>query len=128
MLEYILNLSVCDSKNYSTVHKELIVCTHSALQFLFLSLLEFEVSGKDIIHEVVKIGSINQPLSLITWVHGSPAELVISHLTLHEAPHRATHHRHWFLARQDQDLTYCINLNSLPEELACMQALQRKIF
>ena len=59
---------------------------------LLLSLLEFEVSGEDVIHEVVKVGSINQPLSLVAWVHGSPAELVVSHLTLHEAPHRATHH------------------------------------
>ena len=87
-----------------------------------LLLVEFEVSGEDVIHEVVKVVSINQPLSLEAWVHGGPAELVISHLTLHEAPHGATHHGHWLLARQDQDLTHCINLNRLPEKLAytCM--------
>jgi len=82
--------------------------------------LEFEISGENVIHKVVKVGPINQPLSLVAWVHGSPAELIIRYLTIHEAPHRATHHRHWFLARQYQDLTHCINLNSLPEELACM--------
>ena len=84
-----------------------------------LLLLELKVSGQDIVHEVVKVGSINQPLSLVAWVHGSPAELVISHLTLHEAPHRATHHRHWLLPWQDEDLTSLINLHSLPEKLTC---------
>ena len=77
-----------------------------------------EVGGEDIVHKVVKVGSIDQSLSLVAWVHSSPAELVISHLTLHEAPHGATHHRHWLLAWQDQDLTSLINLNSPPEELA----------
>ena len=69
------------------------------LKYCLLFLHEFEVSGEDVIHEVVKVGSINQPLPLIAWVHGSPAELVISRLTLHEAPHRATHYRYRFLAR-----------------------------
>jgi len=82
-------------------------------------LLEGKVSREDIIHKVVKVGSIDKTLSLVAWIHGSPAELVISHLTLHEAPHRTTHHRHWLLARQDQDLTHCINFNSLLEELTC---------
>jgi len=84
-----------------------------------------EVSGEDVIHEVIKVGSINQPLSLVAWVHGSPAELVIRNLMLHEAPHRATHHRHWLLARQDQYLTHCINLNSLPKELACTRSKRK---
>ena len=82
--------------------------------------LEFEISGENVIHKVVKVGPINQPLSLVAWVHGSPAELVISHLTLHKAPHRVMHDRHWFLARKYQGLMHCINLNSLLEELACM--------
>ena len=89
-------------------------------------LLEFEVSRKDVIDEVIKVVSIDQSLSLVAWVHGSPAELVISHLTLHEAPHRATHHRHWFLARQDEDRAHCINLNSLPEELAYNALVQKR--
>ena len=89
------------------------------IQLYLLSFLELEVSGEDIIHKVVKVGSIDQPLSLVAWVHGSPAELVISHLTLHEAPHRATHHRNWLLPWQDEDFTGLINLHSPPEELAC---------
>ena len=88
-------------------------------QVSLLLLFELEVGGEDIIHEIVKVGPINQSLSLVAWVHGGPTELVVSHLTLHEAPHGATHHRHWFLAGQDQDFTYCINFNSLAEELAC---------
>ena len=93
-------------------------CFLTNVQLYLLSFLESEVSGKDIIHKVVKVGSINQPLSLVDWVHSSLAELVISHLTLHEAPHRTTHHRHWLLAWQDQDLTGLINFHSPPEELA----------
>ena len=71
---------------------KLILSTHSALLYIVLSLLEFEVSGEDVIHEVVKVGSINQPLALIAWVHGSPTELVIDHLTFHEAPYQ------WYVA------------------------------
>ena len=70
-------------------------------QVSLLLLLELEVSGEDIIHEIVKVGSIDQSLSLVARVHGSPTELVVSHLTLHEAPNRATHHGHWLLAWQD---------------------------
>ena len=62
--------------------------------------------------------SINVPLSLVAWVHGSPAELVVSHLPLHEAPHRTAHHRHRLLVGHDQDLADLINLNSFAEELA----------
>ena len=85
-----------------------------------LLLCKLEVSGENIIHKIVKVGSINQPLSLVAWVHGSPAELVVSYLTLHEAPHRVAHHRHWLLAWQDQDLTSLINLHSFPEKLTCI--------
>jgi len=84
-------------------------------------MFEHKTTVKYFLHYIIPVNSLNQSLSLVAWVHGSPAELVISHLTLHEAPHRATHHRHWLLARQDQDLTHCINFNSLPEELAYRQ-------
>ena len=98
-------------------------CFLTNVQLYLLSFLESEVCGEDIIYKVVKVGSIDQPLSLVARVHSSPAELVVSHLTLHEAPHRAAHHRHWLLAWQDQDLTGLINLHSLPEELACIVKL-----
>ena len=70
-------------------------------QFSLRLLLELEVGGEDIIHEIVKVGSIDQSHSLVARVHGSPTELVVSHLTLHEAPNWTTHHRHWLLAWQD---------------------------
>ena len=70
-------------------------------QVSLLLLLELEVSGEDIIHEIVKVASIDQSLSLVARVHGGPTELVVSHLTLHEAPNWATHHWHWLLAWQD---------------------------
>ena len=84
-----------------------------------LLLLEFKVGGEHIIDQVVKVGAINQPLSLVAWVHGGPAELVIRQFPLHEAPHWSAHHRHRLLVGHDQDLTDLIKFNSLAEELAC---------
>ena len=84
-----------------------------------LLLIEFKLCGEDIIHQVVKVGAINQPLSLVAWVHGGPAKLVISHLSLHEAPHRSTHYRYRFLAWEDQELAYLIKCHLLTEELTC---------
>ena len=79
----------------------------------------FEVRGHDIIDEIVEVGSIDEPLSLVARVHGSPAELVITSLSLHEAPHRTTHHRNRLLVRHDQDLSRLINVHSLTEKLTC---------
>ena len=77
----------------------------------------FEVRGHDIIDEIVEVGSIDEPLSLVARVHGSPAELVITSLSLHEAPHRTTHHRNRLLVWHDQDLSHFVHLNALTEEL-----------
>lgn len=71
------------SKIYSTVHTKYDF-PHSGLLYLALWLLNFEDIREDVIHEVVKVGPINQPLSLAAWVHGSPAEMVISYLMLHK--------------------------------------------
>ena len=84
---------------------------------LKMSLLELEICGHDIINEIVEVGSIDEPLSLVARVHGSPAELVIRSLSLHEAPHRTTHHRNRLLVRHDEDLTNFVHLNTLSEEL-----------
>jgi len=35
----------------------------------------------------VQVKFITHSLSLVVCIHGSPVELIISHLTLHEAPH-----------------------------------------
>ena len=94
---------------------------YSSLFFFCFKILLFklEVSGQDIIHQVVKVGSIDESLSLVAWVHGSPAKLFIGHLSLHEAPHRTTHHWDRLFVWHDQELTNFINLNSLAEELTC---------
>ena len=82
-----------------------------------MSLLELEVCGHDIIDQIIEVGSINEALSLVARVHGSPAELVIRSLSLHEAPHRTTHHRNRLLVWHDKDLTNLVHLNTLAEEL-----------
>ena len=78
-----------------------------------------EVCGHDIIDKIVEVGSIDEPLSLVARVHGSPAELVITSLSLHKAPHRTTHHRNRFLVWHDEDLSCLIYVHSLTEELTC---------
>ena len=80
----------------------------------------FEVCCHDIVHQVVEVGPIDEALSLVAGVHGRPAELIISRLSLHEAPHGATHHRHWLLVRHDQDLSRLVNINSFAKELTCV--------
>ena len=77
------------------------------IQWLLQSLLvvpEQEVSGEDILHPVVHIGSLNQALSLFTEIYGSPALLAISHLMelmLHETPYRTLLHWHWLSVMKD---------------------------
>ena len=83
-----------------------------------LESLKLEIRRHDIVHKIVEVRSINKLFSLVAWVHGSPAELIVGSLSLHETPHRATHHGHRFLVGHDQDLTHFINCNPLAEELA----------
>ena len=83
----------------------------------------FEVRRHDIIDKIVKVGTINEPLSLVARVHGSPAELVIRSLSLHEAPHRTTHHRNRLLVWHDEKLSCLINVHSLAKELTCKGAI-----
>ena len=86
---------------------------------ILLSFIKFEFCREHVIHQIVKVFSIDEPLSLVAWVHGGPAELVVSHLPLHEAPHRTAHHRYGVLVGHDQDFAHLVDLNSLAEELAC---------
>ena len=60
-------------------HTELYMTTDCFVKVLLISLLllEIKVRGKHIIDQVVKVCAINQPLSLVAWVHGHPAELII---------------------------------------------------
>ena len=89
------------------------------LQIIQLMLIELELSGHDVIHKIVKVGAIDEALSLISLVHGGPAELVVFLLSLHEGPDWTTHHWDRLLVRHDQNLTNLIDLNSITEELTC---------
>ena len=64
---------------------------------------------------------INEPISLIAGIHGSPAELVfIMAPLLHETPDRMARHRDRLLVRHDQDLVHFINSHSGTKELTHM--------
>ena len=112
MLQNNINAQRLSYSIYATINIDFKNCVLKKL-----SLLEFEICGHDIIDEIVEVGSIDEPLSLVARVHGSPAELVITSLSLHEAPHRTTHHRNRLLVWHDQDLSHFVHLNALTEEL-----------
>ena len=59
-----------------------------------MGLPEFEVGGEDVINQVVKVVSLDESLALVARVHGCPAELVLRHFPLHEAPDGLPHH--WY--------------------------------
>ena len=65
------------------------------LSTLFLmGLPKFEVRREDIINQVIKVVSLDEPLALVARVHGCPAELVLRRFPLHEAPDRLPHY--WY--------------------------------
>ena len=96
----------------------LISCLY-CIDMRVLLLVELEFSRHDVVYKVVKVGAIDEALSLVARVHGSPAELVVFLLPLHEGPDWTTHHWDRLLVRHDQNLTNLINLNSFTEELTC---------
>ena len=59
-----------------------------------MGLPKFEVRREDIINQVIKVVSLDEPLALVARVHGCPAELVLRHSPLHEALDRLPHH--WY--------------------------------
>ena len=85
-----------------------------------MGLPKFEVRGEDIINQVVKVVSLDEPLALVARVHGCPAELILRSLPLHEAPDRLPHYWYRFHVRpKEQQLSRLVNLNPLTEELTC---------
>ena len=78
---------------------------------------EFEVGAHDIVYKVVEVGAIDESFSLVAWIHGCPAHLIIGHLALHKAPDWTAHDRYWLFVGHDQDLTDFINFYSLAEKL-----------
>ena len=83
--------------------------------------LELEVRREDIINQVVKVVSLDEPLALVARVRGCPEELIIRSLPLHEAPDRLPHDWHWVHVwpKQQQQLSRLINVYPLMEELNC---------
>ena len=89
------------------------------LSELINSFLELEVRREDVIHQVVEVAPLNQPLALVARIHGLPAQFLVWvwALSLHEVPHRAAHHRHWCQIRKIEQLSNFINFDPLTHEL-----------
>ena len=86
----------------------------------FSELSELELSGEDIVHQIVKVGSINESLSLVAWVHGHPAEVAgVPSLSLHEGPHWLALHWDRLLPGDHEDLANIVQHHITVEELAC---------
>ena len=79
---------------------------------------KFEVVREYIVDNIVEVVSLDELLSLVAWVHGHPAKLILLLFSLHEVPHRLPHHGNWFHAWEQQKTTGLINLNSGLEKLA----------
>ena len=82
-----------------------------------LKVFKLKLVCKYVIDNIVVVFSVDETISLVAIVHGSPTKLVIFLLSLHEAPDRTTHYRYRLLVRYDQDLTDLINFNSPTEKL-----------
>ena len=80
--------------------------------------MELKVLSKDIINEVIKVVSFNEPLALVARVHGYPAKLVVRYVSFHKVPYLSTHHRNWVQGREEEELARFINLISIAKELA----------
>ena len=79
--------------------------------------LKIEVGGENIINHIIQIMPINEVASLVTRVHGNPAELVATHIVLHVSPHWLSLDRDWLLIGKQKQFASCVNFNSLSEEL-----------
>ena len=59
-------------------------------------------------------------VSLVTWVHGHPAELVAGYVVLHVGPDWLPHDRDRVLPGKIEQLLSWVYLNPLTEELTCI--------
>ena len=90
------------------------------LFLLLIGLPKFEIGEEDIINQVIKVVSLDEPLALVARVHGCPAELVLRRFPLHEAPDRLPHYWYWLhVWSKKQQPSRFINFNPLMEELTC---------
>ena len=59
--------------------------------------VELEISRENVVDHVVQIVPINEVASLVTGVHGNPAELIVRYVPFHVCPH-------WFALDGDRIL------------------------
>ena len=84
-------------------------------------LLVLELCGEHVVHQVVKVGAVNQTLPLVARVHGHPAEVGrISTLTLHECPQGFALDGDRLFTRENEQLANVVQRHSTAEELACL--------
>ena len=84
---------------------------------------KLEIGGKEILHLVVHIRSVDQSLSLLTMLYGSPALFAIIYLAklvLHVTPYRTLFNWHGLLVRKDEvhDSRCSTNWEVISEETA----------
>ena len=84
-------------------------------------LLVLELCGEHVVHQVVKVGAVNQTLPLVARVHGHPAEVGrISPLTLHECPQGFALDGDRLFTRENEQLADSVQRHSITEELTCI--------
>ena len=81
--------------------------------------MKFVLFREQIIDDIIEVVSLDELLSLVAWVHGHPAKLILLLFSLHEVPHRLPHHGNWLHAWEQQETTGLINFNSRPKKLSC---------
>ena len=91
----------------------LLLNRHNSSQLLVL-----ELCGEHVVHQVVKVGAVNQTLPLVARVHGHPAEVGrISPLTLHECPQGFALDGDRLFTRENEQLADSVQRHSTAEEL-----------
>ena len=75
---------------------------------------------EQIVDNIVEVVSLDELLSLVAWIHGHPAKLILLLCSLHEVPHWLPHHGNWLHAWEQQESTCFSYLNSRPKKLSCM--------
>ena len=86
---------------------------------------KLEIGGKEILHLVVHIRSVDQSLSLLTMLYGSPALFAIIYLAklvLHVTPYRTLFNWHGLLVRKDEHLLNVIDSHTTVQKLTCPRA------
>ena len=79
---------------------------------------EGKISRKDMVHNIVHVGSLYKPLPLVTRVTRLPTHLT---LLLHLRPCAVHGNRHSGVVRYDEDLCLLVHSHSTVEKLTCSE-------